>query len=251
MEFLNQIIHGNCIEKMKDIPDGFIDMILADPPYGITSCKWDTVIPFEPMWAQLKRVIKKNRAIVLFGNEPFSSALRMSNIKNYKYDWVWDKTIPFGMGFCKYRPMQQTENILVFNAMKTYYPIMINRNKPIKETTGTTKTNVNKFPKMDFLGGKVYTEKYPINLIRFSKVPNSKGTLHPTQKPAALMEYLIKTYTNEGELVLDFCAGSFTTAIAAINTKRNYICIEKEQEYCAIGLNRINETLKGKDLFSL
>jgi len=239
-----QLIHGDCLEKMKDIPDKSIDMILCDLPYGTTACKWDVVIPFEPLWEQYKRIIKDRGPIVLFGSEPFSSYLRMSNIKQFKYDWVWDKTIPSGMNFCKKRPMSQFEIISVFGEGATkYFPLMIKRTKPIKETSGTTLSEHQNMKSIQFQGGKVYTEKYPINILSFPKVPNSKGTLHPTQKPVALLEYLIKTYTIEGETVLDNCMGSGSTGVACINTNRDFIGIEKDDKYFEIAKKRIEEHL--------
>lgn len=236
---LNKIIHGDCLEVMPQIPSGSIDMILCDLPYGTTACKWDTIIPFEPLWEQYERIIKDNGAIVLFGNEPFTSKLVCSNLKGFKYRWVWDKQIPSGMSYARYRPMQQTEDICVFtkNGEKTIYnPQMIKRDKPIKGG-GMSKGETTNNQKLIALK-KTYDYKNPTTLLSFAKV--RKGSLHPTQKPVALFEYLIKTYTNEGEIVLDNCAGSFTTAVACDNTNRNWICIEKEEEYCNIGLMRVN-----------
>ncbi len=237
---LNKIILGDCLQVMKDIPDKSIDAIITDPPYGTTACKWDSVIPFEPMWEQLNRIIKPNGAIVLFGSEPFSSALRMSNIKNYKYDWIWDKKKGGNPLLSKVRPISVTENISVFNS-KVYFPIMTERdkikyrgkNKGIKsETTGNA-----------FTENKAYTHKYPKNIIEISNA-NQNGKLHPTQKPVALIEYLIKTYTLENETVLDFTIGSGTTAVACINTGRNFIGIEKEEKYYDIANKRIKDTLE-------
>ena len=228
---------GDCLERMKEIPDGSVDMILADPPYGTTACKWDSVIPLDAMWQQLKRVIKPNGAIVLFGSEPFSSALRMSNIKQYKYDWVWDKKIPSGMCNAKIMPMKQSENISVFiNGKNFYYPQMVQRDNPIKSggMTGSLSAGAKGLKKIET---KVYTEKYPTTHLVFDKI--RKGSLHPTQKPVALMEYLIKTYTNENETVLDFCMGSGSTGVAAKNLNRNFIGIEKDETYFKIAQDRI------------
>jgi len=234
---INKIINGDCLEVMKDIEDKSIDMILCDLPYGTTACKWDTVIPFNEMWQNLNRIIKPNGAIVLFGSEPFSSALRMSNIKNYKYDWIWDKKIPSGMSYARFQPMRRSELISVFCDGKTVYnPQMTLRDKPIKGggmSKGETTNNQN----LKALK-KTYTHKNPTNIITFDKI--RRGSLHPTQKPVALFEYLIKTYTNEGDLVLDNCAGSGTTGIAARNLNRNYILIEKEQKYIDIIKQRLN-----------
>ena len=200
-----QLIHGDCLEKMKDIPDKSIDMILCDLPYGTTACKWDVVIPFEPLWEQYERVIKDRGAIVLFGSEPFSSALRMSNIKNYKYDWVWEKTRSTGFLNAKKRPLVNYESVLVFNT-KMYYPQMVTGRK---HQNGQNTSRV-KCP-TDVYGDykKILYETntyYPTSIIKFQNVaPNNYS--HPTQKPVALLEYLIKTYTLEGETVLDNTMG--------------------------------------------
>lgn len=231
------LMHGNCLELMKTIPDGSVDMILTDPPYGTTACKWDSVIPFEPMWAELKRIIKPNGAIVLFGSEPFSSALRMSNIKQYKYDWIWDKKIPSGMCNAKIMPMKQSENISVFiNGKNFYYPQMVQRDNPIKSggMTGSLSAGAKGLKKIET---KVYTEKYPTTHLVFDKI--RKGSLHPTQKPVALLEYLIKTYTQENETVLDFTCGSGSTLVAAKNTNRHAIGIELDETYFKIAKERI------------
>lgn len=234
---------GDCLELMKHIPDGSVDLILTDPPYGTTACKWDSVIPFKPMWAELKRIIKPNGAIVLFGSEPFSSALRMSNIKQYKYDWVWDKKKSGNIFLAKHQPMKTFENILIFSKEKHhYFPIMKPREKIKKSKNYGTG---------EAIGGnraaedKVYTykEKYPIAILEFSNA-SQKGKVHPTQKPVALLEYLIKTYTQEGETVLDFTAGSMSTAIACINTNRKGIMIEKDEHYFKVGSDRVAQALQ-------
>lgn len=235
-----KLILGDCLEKMKDIPDQSIDMVLTDPPYGTTACKWDSVIPLEPMWEHLKRVIKPNGAIVLFGSEPFSSALRMSNIKNYKYDWIWDKKIPSGMSYARYRPMQQTETISIFTkdgGKTTYNAQMVLRDKPIK-SGGTKHSETAPIANKDKNFKRTYKYKNPITLIKFNKI--RRGSVHPTQKPIALMEYLIKTYTNENELVLDFTMGSGTTGVACKNLNRKFIGIEKDKKYFEIAKERIN-----------
>ena len=239
-----ELMKGDCLELMKNIPDGSVDMVLTDPPYGTTACKWDSVIPFEPMWAELKRIIKPNGAIVLFGSEPFSSALRMSNIKQYKYDWIWDKKIPSGMCNAKIMPMKQSENISVFiNGKNFYYPIMEERPKPLKggKIYGNSLSAGNGGLKS--IDAKVYTHKYPTTHLVFDKI--RKGSLHPTQKPVALLEYLIKTYTKENETVLDFTAGSMSTAIACINTNRRGIMIEKDDHYFKVGSDRVAQALHG------
>lgn len=238
-----EIYNEDCLEGMKRIPDKSIDMILCDLPYGTTACKWDNIIPFEPLWEQYNRVIKDNGAICLFGNEPFTSLLICSNIKGFKYRWDWNKKIPSGMGYAKYRPMQQTEDICVFskNGEKTKYnPQFIKRDKPIKSGGNSIKTKV--YGSFKCIGkGKEYKKTYdyknPITLIEFKKV--RKGALHPTQKPVALLEYLIKTYTNEGETVLDNCMGSGSTGVACIATGRKFIGFELEKEYFEIAKSRM------------
>ena len=233
------LLNGDCLELMKKIPSSSIDAIITDPPYGTTDCKWDSVIPFDLMWEQLNRIIKPNGAIVLFGSEPFSSALRMSNIKNYKYDWVWDKKIPSGMGYAGFQPMRRSERISIFCKSKTIYnPQMILREKPIK-SGGTKKSETAPIANKSKDFKKTYTHKNPTNIIEFDKV--RKGSFHPTQKPIALMEYLIKTYTNENETVLDFTMGSGTTGVACVNLNRNFIGIEKDENYFKIAEKRISE----------
>jgi site-specific DNA-methyltransferase (adenine-specific) len=245
-----KLFHGDCLELMKDIPDKSVDLILTDPPYGTTACKWDSVIPFEPMWKQLGRVIKINSAIVLFGNGPFTSALIMSNPKWFKYRWDWDKKIPSGMGYAKYRPMQQSEDVVVFsyNGAKTrYHPQMTKRDSPIKSGGNSVQAGAyNEFKCMaegnDYK--KTYDEKFPTTMIQFLKI--RKGAVHPTQKPVDLLEYLIKTYTNEGDTVLDFTMGSGSTGVACVNTNRNFIGIELDDKYFEIAKRRISEALEQK-----
>jgi len=235
---INSVNNGNCLELMNDINDKSIDMILCDLPYGVSACKWDSVIPFEPLWAHYKRIIKDNGAIVLFGSEPFSSYLRISNIKQYKYDWIWNKRKAGNIFLAKYQPMKTHEIISVFNS-KIFYPIKTPRDK-IKQSKnyGTGEAMGGNKSKEDEL--YIYTDKNPISILDFSNA-SQNGKFHPTQKPVALFEYLIKTYTNEGELVLDNCAGSGTTAIACLKTNRNYILIEQETKYCDIANKRIAE----------
>jgi site-specific DNA-methyltransferase (adenine-specific) len=244
---LNKIYLGDCLQVMKDILDKTIDAIITDPPYGTTACKWDSVIPFEPMWEQLNRIIKPNGAIVLFGSEPFSSALRMSNIKNYKYDWVWNKVLPANIMQAKYQPMKIHENIIIFCKNKNkYYPIKTIAKKKNIRPVSNKKTNSNHY------GCKISNNKcdtktrFPKSIIEFNNRMgecNSLHKFHPTQKPVALIEYLIKTYTLENETVLDFTIGSGTTAVACINTGRNFIGIEKEEKYYDIANKRIKDTL--------
>jgi DNA modification methylase len=242
---------------MKEIPDRSIDAIITDPPYGTTSCKWDSVIDFELMWEQLNRIIKPNGAIVLFGTEPFSSYLRISNIKNYKYDWIWDKIHPFNL--IQNQPSRCYEIISVFNNHK------FNEQKT-KRTLEDFKRNYRKndcvhnfksdhtpqLKKGRVFKRKSYKEqlyKKSINILRFKKPDKRDGKGHPTQKPVSLMGYLIKTYTNKNETVLDFTMGSGTTGIAAINTNRNFIGIEKDENYFNIAEKRIKETKQQTKLF--
>tara|TARA_R110001599_G_scaffold134161_1_gene311898 strand:- start:21 stop:749 length:729 start_codon:yes stop_codon:yes gene_type:complete len=234
-----ELLQGDCLEVMKGIPDGSVDAIITDPPYGTTACKWDSVIDFDLMWEQLNRIIKPNGAIVLFGSEPFSSALRMSNIKNYKYDWIWDKKFSGSIGIAKYQPMRTTERISVFYKKVKYYPQMIKRDTPITNGGNKCKSDSGqiKSPKDGYK--KIYTEKYPIDILTYS-VRKERG-FHPTQKPVALMEYLIKTYTNEGETVLDFTMGSGSTLVACDNLNRNGIGIEMDEAYFKIAEQRIKE----------
>ena len=235
-----ELLQGDCLEIMKGIPDGSIDAIITDPPYGTTACKWDSVIPFEPMWEQLNRIIKPNGAIVLFGSEPFSSALRMSNIKNYKYDWVWNKRLGANIFNVQVQPLKIHENILIFNSTKETY-------NPIKTNLDNIRVYQDKYGGGEGYhskgtGEKIYKTKgkYPKSIIDISNA-NQKGKAHPTQKPVALMEYLIKTYTNEGETVLDFTMGSGSTLVACQNTNRNGIGIEQDEAYFKIAEQRIKE----------
>lgn len=216
---------GDCLELMKDIPDKSIDMILCDLPYGTTDCKWDTVIPFEPLWEQYKRIIKDNGAIVLFGSEPFSTELRHSNIKEYSYDWKWIKTKPVGHLNANRKPMNKYEDVMVFSKRQTTY-----NPQGLVKIEPRLRKRTNK--------GGIYGKKagrssvarfagYPNNILEFK---SENGKVHPTQKPIALLEYLIKTYTNEGEIVLDNCMGSGSTGVACLRTNRKFIGIELEQE---------------------
>ncbi len=232
---------GDCLERMKEIPDGSVDMILADPPYGTTACKWDSVIPLDKMWVELKRIIKPNGAVVLFGSEPFSSFLRVSNLKMFKYDWTWDKVTARGHLVAKKRPMQQTECISVFGGVGNYYPQMIKRPKNKIEVRKKTE-----YARTEIMGGnvnapenKIYDEWYPKTIIKVSNAASSVKSVHPAQKPVALMEYLIRTYTQEGETVLDFVMGSGTTGVACKNLNRKFIGIEKDEKYFEIAKQRI------------
>jgi len=254
---LNRIYNMDCLEGMKLIPDKSIDMILCDLPYGTTACKWDSIIPFEPLWEQYNRIIKKHGAIVLFGVEPFASNLRMSNIKNYKHEWVWNKGQAGNFIQAKNHPLRVTENIMVFcNEKVRYYPIMEKAKEENKRPLSIKlqKTNfLGKVSQGEFKPSENYNPdlRYPKNILTFnarSKECNNVNRLHPTQKPVELFEYLIKTYTNEGETVLDNCMGSGTTAIACINTNRNYIGFELDAHYCEIANERIRKALAEKEV---
>lgn len=232
-----KLLHGDCLELMKDIPDKSIDMILTDPPYGTTACSWDSIIPFDKMWEQLNRIIKDDGAILLFGSEPFSSLLRVSNIKNYKYDWIWDKITASGMVLAKIQPMKEHEIISVFGKNKlNYFPIMEKMNKP--ESYKCYKKSDSSPLKYNDNMRRIRTEKFPKSILKFSNA-NHKDKFHPTQKPVPLLEYLIKTYTQENEVVLDFTMGSGSTGVVCKSTNRNFIGIELDENYFNIAKNRI------------
>lgn len=233
---------GDCLDLMQNIPDGSVDMVLTDPPYGTTQCKWDSVIPFEPMWEQLHRVTKHNGAVCLFGNEPFSSFLRVSNIRNYKYDWVWVKSTPTGSLNCNKQPLRVFEKISVFYRKQPMYTPLKTSGHPRKVSTATHKRNSIKTELYGSHGLTNYdsTERYPVNVLYFP-TDKQKTALHPTQKPVALLEYLIKTYTHKGEIVLDFTMGSGSTGVACLRTGRKFIGIEKDMKYFGIAEKRITE----------
>lgn len=234
-----KLINDDCLNAMKDIPDSSIDMILCDLPYGTTACKWDNIIPFDQLWEQYNKIIKDNGAICLFGNEPFSSKLRMSNLKYYKYDWVWEK--PKGSGFllAKKKPLKNYEIISVFYKKPPLYNPQFREGKPYKTKQG-------------YIGEYFYTKnpkqtetknngtRYPVSILKF----NMSTGLHPTQKPVELLEYLIKTYTNENELVLDNCMGSGSTGVACVKTNRNFLGIEINKNFYDIAKERIENVKK-------
>ena len=234
-----ELLQGDCLELMNSISDKSVDMILCDLPYGTTKCKWDIVLPFDKLWEQYNRIIKDNGAIVLFGTEPFSTELRHSNLEMYKYDWIWDKVKPNGHLVAKHRPMQRNENISVFGKGKiNYYPIMVERDKPKKSK---------EYSRTEIMGGsitddkgKTLNKKYPQNILVYSNA-SQKNKLHPTQKPIELLEYLIKTYTQEGETVLDNTLGSGSTGVAALNLHRKFIGIELDEKYFEIAKERIEK----------
>jgi DNA modification methylase len=258
---MNRSYLGDCLEIMPDIADKSIDMILCDLPYGTTDCKWDVIIPFEPLWDQYKRIIKNNGAIVLTACQPFTSMAVMSNLKWFKYDWVWKKTSGTAFLNAKKQPLRDKEDILVFYKKQPTYNPQYKKGLPYKNKYGKTikiskagETTYGTFSKGEGFGNNNNGFRYPKTIIEFQEHRNIGSNkereincIHPTQKPVALFEYLIKTYTNEGDLVLDNCAGSFTTAIACINTNRKYICIEKEEEYFNKGQERIKKHLSERE----
>jgi site-specific DNA-methyltransferase (adenine-specific) len=251
----NQVIHGDCLEVMKDIPDKSIDMILCDLPYGTTSCKWDTIIPFEPLWEQYKRIIKDNGAIVLTASQPFTSALVMSNPDWYRHEWIWEKERGANFMQANKQPNKVHENVLVFGKKAPlYYPIKTKNSVTRKRTDELSVVqsrkeaglNVERFKSSEKYDGKLLL---PRSIQKFNRdnATTKGGSLHPTQKPVALFEYLIRTYTNEGYLVLDNCAGSGTTGVACKNLNRNYILIEKEPEYIDIINKRLTQDTNPKE----
>lgn len=240
-----KIIQGECLEKMDKLIRRRIkfDAIITDPPYGIIASTWDSVIPLNKMWERLKKLRKDRAAIILFGTEPFSSYLRMSNIKEYKYDWLWVKERGVGFQNAKHRPMMKTEIISIFGkGAVNYYPIMTKYDKPLKYRYPTVKSDSNP---LTYYNEKtvIREDKYPVNLIPI----NTERGLHPTQKPVALVEYLIKTYTKKEQFVLDFTMGSGTTGIACMNTKRNFIGIELNKDYFELAKNRLIDRQKHID----
>jgi site-specific DNA-methyltransferase (adenine-specific) len=257
-----QLIQGDCLEKMTDIPAQSIDLILCDLPYGTTACKWDTVIPFEPLWAQYKRIIKDHGAIVLTASQPFTSILTCSNLPMYRYDWYWQKDKGSNFLFGNKMPLKNIETISVFykaqptyNPQKTINPAGVSRKhlhrnpskitSNVRDVMGDWKETI--MDETQNYHGKDYEpdKLLPKSLIYFAR--EQRGKLHPTQKPVALMEYLIRTYTNEGDTVLDNCMGSGTCAIAALNTKRNFIGIEQDSTYFADASKRISDHISAMD----
>lgn len=249
-----KLIHGDCLEKMKDIPDKSIDAIICDLPYGTTSNKWDVVIPFDKLWEQYDRIVKSGGVIALFGSEPFCTNLRISNFKNFKYDWIWEKSRPSGINF-QTQPMKKHEIISIFcnEKIKIFNPIMelkeykgsVSNRKPWN-TWNTGKSNHIKGETKKKLCNSM---RKPTSILKFPSVSNYPKNLHPTQKPVPLLEYLIKTYSNEGDTILDNCMGSGSTMVACLNTKRNGIGIELNDEYFAIAEKRVKETKQQLKLF--
>ena len=233
----SKIIHGDCLVEMKNIPDKSIDMILADLPYGTTACKWDTIIPFDKLWSEYERVIKDNGVIVLFASQPFTSNLIMSNPKLFRHEWIWEKTLFSNFALVKKQPAKLHENVCVFyKKQPTYNPQMIEGKPYTDKVRGRT---------MGVIGDAIGQKKaivnkgtrYPSSIQKYSN--GNHNSLHPTQKPLELIEYMIKTYTNEGDVVLDNVAGSGTTGVACINLKRDFILIEKELNYYEIIKERL------------
>lgn len=246
-----KLLRGDCLELMKNIPDKSIDMILCDLPYGTTACKWDIVIPFEPLWEQYNRIIKDEGAIVLFGCEPFSSYLRLSNIKGFKYDLVWKKSKSGSAFTAKYRPVNKHEMISVFSkgGKKTKYNPQMTKGEPYKRTHKISEADINNH-QIGFNRKEVVSVnegyRYPITILDFPQKWRRQDQIHPTQKPVELLEWLIKTYTDENELVLDNCMGSGSTGVACLNTNRNFIGIELNEKYFNIAEERIKNSEKDK-----
>ena len=242
---MNKVLHGDCLELMKDIPDGSVDMILCDLPYGTTQNKWDSIIDLNLLWEQYNRLIKFNGAIVLFGQDKFSAKMMLHQEKLHRYNLIWKKG-ERSSGFLNANKMflRSHEDIMVFyKKLPTYNP-QFTKGKPTHKRGKGVETN-NNYGAFNIIEQRDYGEnKFPKSILDFDR---PHPPLHPTQKPVTLFEYLINTYTNEGDLVLDNCAGSFTTAIAALNTKRNYICMEKEQKYFEIGEKRISDWHSDKE----
>ena len=246
-----QLYQGDCLEVMdKLIEQGVkVDTIITDPPYGTTACKWDSVIPFDAMWERLNKLIKNNSAIILFGSQPFTSALISSNIKCFKYELIWDKTFGRQPQLANIQPMKQHENILIFsiNGKRiNYYPQKIELPKPYYGSGAANNSGSDNHHKLGLKKQpKTYTHKTPTSLLSYKPVSNTK-IVHPTQKPVDLLEYLIKTYTKEGEIVLDFTMGSGSTGVACVNTNRKFIGIELDEKYFEIAKGRIEEAQNNK-----
>ena len=239
-----KLLHGDCLERMKEIPDGSVDLILTDPPYGTTNCRWDSVIPFELMWEQLKRIIKPSGTIVLFGSEPFSSALRMSNIKQYKYDWIWDKSKATGFLNSKKQPLRSHEIISVFYDKQPKYNPQMRLAEPYNKGVRKEQTDDDVYGSFNQVEVKNDTGlRYPRS-VQYFKTAEHEGGFHKSQKPVALLEYLINTYTNENETVLDFTFGSCSTGVACLNTNRKFIGIELDNDYFDIGAERMRNHIK-------
>lgn len=242
---LNKIYQGDCLEVMKNIDNESINMILCDLPYGTTSCSWDTIIPFKLLWEQYERIIKDNGAIVLTASQPFTSKLIMSNINLFRYELIWEKDIATGFLDARRKPMKIHENVLIFYKHRTTYNPQMKSGKPYRSISGKCSNSITKDESIK-CGGYLTEnsgERFPTSINKI----NTEHGLHPTQKPVVLFEYLIKTYTNKGNLILDNCAGSGTTGVAAKNLDRNYILIEQDEKYYKIAKTRIKNTNQFSD----
>ena len=235
---IDNIYNMDCLEGMKQIPDGTIDAVICDLPYGTTACAWDSVIPFDKLWEQYRRICKPNAAIVLTAREPFTSQLVMSNIKNYKHKWVWNKKQSGSFFNAKFMPLQIEEDVLVFcfDSHVNYYPIMRRGEYRLK---GRTTKQVETASGLKVSDGTYNDEYYPVNILEYPNCSNKSENIHPTQKPVDLLRYLVLTYTNEGDTVLDNCMGSGTTAIACIKERRHFIGFELSKEYFDKAVRRI------------
>ena len=239
----NKIYQGDCLELMKQIEDKSIDLILCDLPYGTTQNKWDSIIPLKELWENYNRIIKDNGIIVLTAQTPFDKVLGVSNLNDLKYEWIWVKPQGTGHLNSKKMPLKNHENILVFyKKLGTYNPQMVGDEKRTVKRSGNNSKTTN-YGKFIEISQSEYNGRFPLS----AQIFNKENGLHPTQKPVALFEYLIRTYTNEGDLVLDNCIGSGTTAIACVNTKRNFIGIELSEEYCKIANERLTKLYVGND----
>jgi len=241
---INKIINGDCLEVMKDIEDKSIDMILCDLPYGTTACKWDSIIDLEPMWKQLKRLIKPNGAIVMTASQPFTTTLISSNMKMFKYCWVWDKDRSCGSFMAKKRPLKYHEDVVIFYKKQPTYNPQMTTGRMQNKASGGKSDNYGDIPIIRYMSDQYY----PRSIQTFKACHNMTGKVHPTQKPVALMEYLIKTYTNENETVLDFTMGSGTTGVACKNLNRDFIGIELDEKYCEIAKKRLEDNKIQKTL---
>ena len=227
-----QLIHGDCLEKMADIADGSVDMILCDLPYGTTACKWDTIIPFELLWAQYSRIAKRSAAIVLTASQPFTTALIASNMREFRYTWVWEKEQGVNFMLAKKQPLKVHEDVCVFYRDLPAYSPQMTAGRPYVSGKGNSGEVTGCREKVQTINDGT---RYPRSIQQFGR----QTGIHPTQKPVALMEYLIRTYTQEGETVLDNCMGSGTTGVACINTGRKFIGIERDEKYFQIATDRI------------
>lgn len=247
------LYHGDCLDAMDAIPDGSVDMVLCDLPYGTTACKWDSVIPFGPLWDHYRRVVKPNGAIVLFGAEPFASALRLSNLSMYKYDWYWKKPRGTGHLNAKKQPLRDVETLSVFYDRQPTYNPQFTQGTPYTAMKGGKAAKVSEAGDTTygrFMNGAAFRNdnpgvRYPKQVLEFGVV--ERGTLHPTQKPVPLLEYMIRTYTNEGDVVMDNTMGSGSTGVAAANIGRRFMGIELDDKYFDIAAGRVTAAYEGSE----